>query len=113
MPKINQDAGEKHRDTAAETALRSESVPDAARHTSMPVVVASVNRKVNVGNFESIDVHTSLTMPVDALPQEVPLDEFKEAVSEALELGFNIASKETNQRYAAIKEHQKAQRSSQ
>lgn len=107
MPKINQSAQEKADDTAAHTALEGEAIPEATKHTSFPTLVASVNRKVNVGNYESIDVHCSLTMPVDGLPQELGLDEFKRMVADAAELGFNVCSHETGQRYTLIKDGQR------
>lgn len=109
MPKINQSAQEKAQDSAAETALHADAIPEATKHTSFPTLVASVNRKVNVGNYESIDVHCSITVPVDGLPQEWDFETFKEMVSQAAELGFDICSKETGQRYTAIKEAQRPQ----
>lgn len=107
MPKINQSAQEKSDDSAAYTALQSGAIPESSKHTSFPTIVASVNRKANVGNFESIDVHCSITMPVDGLPQEMDLDSFKQVVADAAKLGFDIAAEETGQRYTSIKEQQR------
>jgi len=70
-----------------------------------PVMVSGVNRKINIGNFENIDVYSGLAVPVMAFPHE-DLEAFKEATEAAAELGFNIASKQTGERYQMLKDLQ-------
>lgn len=110
MPKINQSAAEKSADTGAEVALTANAIPEATKHTSFPTMVASVNRKINTGNFESVDVHCSITLPIDALPQEMSWDDFRQAVADAAKLGFDLCSQETGERYELVKKSQNAKR---
>lgn len=67
-----------------------------------PVVICGVNRKINVGNFEALDVYAGVTIPlkdVDATDFEA----LREAVKEAAAAGFQIASQETYERYQLVK----------
>lgn len=75
---------------------------------STPVIFCGVNRKINTGNFENLDVYFGLSIPVMAFPVE-DLEAFQEAVSEAAELGFRVASKETGARYNRVKELQQGE----
>lgn len=70
-----------------------------------PMMVLGVNRKVNTGNFENIDVYAGVGIPVMTFPHE-DLEAFKEAVLEAADLGFSMTSRATYDRYAQIKEMQ-------
>lgn len=70
-----------------------------------PVVFCGVNRKVNIGNFENLDVYSAIAVPVLEFPHDDP-EAFKEAVEKANEIGFSIVSRETGQRYNHIKELQ-------
>lgn len=83
------------------------SLEELKKHASfsVPTFIACVNRKVNTGNFENIDVLSGITIPIFALPQENP-EAFLEAVKDAAELAFKIASGETGERYGTIKEFQ-------
>jgi hypothetical protein len=78
-------------------------------HTGTPMLFAGVNRKVNIGNFENIDVYCAISVPIMLMPGQ-DADAFKTAVAEAAELGFQLASKETAARYSKIKETQKGGR---
>lgn len=82
-----------------------ESEVQVVLHTGTPMLFAGVNRKVNIGNFENIDVYCAISVPIMLVPQQ-DIDAFKAAVAEAAELGFQLASKETALRYAKIKEAQ-------
>lgn len=70
-----------------------------------PVFICGVNRKINIGNFENIDVYAGITLPLG----DVSLDD-KQALQDAIEAaaayGFSLVSKETGERYSLIKESQ-------
>ena len=70
-----------------------------------PVFICGVNRKVNIGNFENIDIYAGITIP---LPNIDPADKeaLSEAVKEAAAYGFSLVSKETGERYVLIKDGQ-------
>lgn len=77
----------------------------------LPMLLAGVNRKINTGNYENIDVYCAVSVPLDLLPNG-DIEAFKQAVAEAAELAFGITSKETGARYALIKEMQRNGRQS-
>lgn len=108
MPKVNRNAQEESE--GAPIAQVVEAAVANISITTSPVLIIGVNRKINTGNFENIDVYTGLALPI---PGDVSLEDvetLKQAVENAAEEGFKLASKETFQRYAAIKEMQKAGR---
>lgn len=79
----------------------------------MPMLLAGVNRKINTGNYENIDVYCAVSIPINLIPNgdmEAFKEAFKEAVAEAAELGFGITSRETGARYNLVKEMQRAGR---
>lgn len=78
---------------------------EASLHINYPNLVCGVSRKINIGNYENIDVFASISIPVLEIPHE-DLEAFKEAVAEAAQVGFSIASMETGERYHKIKELQ-------
>jgi hypothetical protein len=86
--------------------------PQALMHAGYPMLLAGVNRKINTGNFENIDVYCAISVPIMLVPGQ-DLEAFKQAVVEAAEIGFGIASRETGGRYAKIKEMQRAGRPNQ
>lgn len=70
-----------------------------------PVFICGVNRKINIGNFENIDVYAGITLPLG----DVSLDnkeDLRNAIEEAAAYGFSLVSKETGDRYLLIKESQ-------
>lgn len=71
-----------------------------------PVFIVGVNRKVNIGNFENIDVYSGLSIPLPGGSIENK-EALADMVAHAAEVGFNLVSQETGARYAAIKELQK------
>ena len=102
MPKISQNAFEQS--TGSPVSEIVSSSPGLALSTS-PVFVCGVNRKVNIGNFENIDIYAGISLPLG----DVSLDD-KEALTKAIEeaaaYGFGLVSKETGDRYSLIKESQ-------
>lgn len=71
--------------------------------TTDPVVIVGVNRKVNIGNYENIDVYTGLALPLPGASVE-RMDQLRALVEEMVEEGIKIAAGETYKRYASIKE---------
>lgn len=69
-----------------------------------PIIFAGVNRKVNIGNFETIDVYAGTAMPA-SLAAELS-EELAQTLAKAVDNGFAFASKETYKRYDAIKSAQ-------
>ena len=67
-----------------------------------PTIITGVQRKVNIGNFETVDVYCALALPVDV---QMPLgsEELREVLSEVVAEGFRTASIETGSRYTEVK----------
>ena len=70
-----------------------------------PVFICGVNRKINIGNFENIDVYAGITLPLNDVSLE-DKDKLTEIIEAAASYGFSIVSKETGERYQLIKESQ-------
>ena len=64
-----------------------------------PMVYCGVNRKVNIGNYENVDVYCGVSVPLS----QVNDPSLSDKISEAVTYGFSVASKETFERYMAIK----------
>ena len=73
--------------------------------SSNPVFICGVNRKINIGNFENIDVYAGVTLPLGDVSLE-DKEKLQEAVEQAAAYGFSLVSKETGERYLLIKESQ-------
>lgn len=70
-----------------------------------PVFFCGVNRKINIGNFENIDVYAGISIPLtDIDPSD--REALSEAVKQAAADGFGIVSRETGERYSTIKDSQ-------
>jgi len=69
--------------------------------TTEPVVVCGVQRKANLGNFETLDVYCAVVLPVSV--KDSMDDVLRQAIAETTEIGFDIASRETGIRYQLIK----------
>jgi hypothetical protein len=103
MPKINKSAQEESLGSPIEQVVNL--VSGEISVSSSPVFICGVNRKVNIGNFENIDIYAGITIPlagVDPSDKEA----LNEAVKEAAAYGFSLVSKETGERYMLIKEGQ-------
>ncbi len=78
-------------------------------HATSPVFICGVNRRLNTGNYEHVDIYAGVSLPlVGMLPEDI--ETLKKAVSDAAELGFGMASTETGKRYHDLKDLQKGGR---
>jgi hypothetical protein len=103
MPKITPNAMEQSIGSPIEQAVNTLSEITSSPNT--PTFICGVNRKINIGNFENIDIYAGLTLPLN----NVSLDDkeaLQAAIEEAAAYGFGLVSKETGERYLLIKESQ-------
>lgn len=92
MPKINRDTND--------PAPLAEAVERLLM--TVPVMICGVNRKANIGNYETVDVYAGVTLPMPEAVGASP-ERLREIVAETAELGISMAAKETADRYTAIK----------
>jgi hypothetical protein len=103
MPKINKSAHEQSTDSPLDQIVST--LGGELSITTSPVLICGVNRKINIGNFENIDVYAGIALPILNLSLE-DKEALKDAVEEAASYGFSLVSKETGERYSLIKESQ-------
>lgn len=104
MPKISQNATEQTNGALA-SSIES-ALPNLIIATS-PVFICGVNRKINVGNFENVDIYAGLSLPLTAGIGIENEEELHKAVNNAANIGFAMTSQQTYERYLAIKNAQK------
>lgn len=105
MAKITRNAHEETTGSPIDQVVSN--MPAEISLSSTPIFICGVNRKINIGNFENVDVYAGITIPLENVN---PLDReaFSEAVKNAAAYGFSLVSKETGERYTLIKESQQA-----
>lgn len=104
MPKINKTAQESSSfDSPIDNIVSS--IPGELSLTTSPVFICGVNRKVNIGNFENIDVYAAITIPLAGVSFE-DKEQLRASIEEAAAYGFSVVSKETGDRYSLIKDSQ-------
>jgi hypothetical protein len=99
MAKVNSTASDKQTDALTTTTNMLPSVTI----TTSPVVITAVQRKANIGNFETIDIYMAVAMPAPDLDL-TDKDELERALTTAAEYGFSMAARETAQRYHLVKD---------
>jgi hypothetical protein len=103
MPKITRNAHEETSNSPIDQVVSS--LTGEISLSSDPIFICGVNRKINIGNFENVDVYAGITIPLPNInPQDK--DALAEAVKNAAAYGFSLVSKETGERYTLIKESQ-------
>jgi hypothetical protein len=103
MPKISKSAFEQSTDSPIDQVVNLMSQEITV--STNPVFICGVNRKINIGNFENIDVYAGITIPLTDI-DPLDRDALAEAVKSAAADGFSIVSRETGERYSMIKESQ-------
>jgi len=99
MPNINESTTDKITNKGPD--LMNESTMTASI-TNLPVVTCGVNRRVNLGNYEHLDIFAGLALPIDL----VLTDEILEKISTRIAETMNVVSRETNERFKMITEAQ-------
>jgi len=74
-----------------------------------PVIICGVNRKVNIGNYESVDIYAGICLPVAENFDSANLDGITAVLEKVAEYGFKLTSQEANKRYQLLKEFQKGE----
>lgn len=77
--------------------------------TTSPVVITAVQRKANIGNFETIDIYMAIAIPQNDL-DITDKETLEQALSAAAEQGFALVAKETASRYHLVKDSLKKER---
>lgn len=96
MARLNANADDKNNGALEKTSQ----VIEGLIVTTNPVVITAVQRKVNIGNYETVDVYMGVAIPISS---EVDEEKLHESISKAAEKGFKIVSYETGIRYKSIK----------
>ncbi len=103
MPKITQTAEEQYNGSPIDGVMST--IGGELSISTNPVLICGVNRKVNIGNFENVDVYSAIALPLNNVSLE-DQEKLTEAVKEAASYGFSLVSKETGERYQIIKDSQ-------
>lgn len=103
MPKLTKTAQEQSTDSPIDQVISS--IGGEISISTNPVFICGVNRKVNIGNFENVDVYAAISLPLGELSIG-DKEALSEAVKEAAAYGFGLVSRETGERYQLIKETQ-------
>lgn len=98
MPGIKQNAADKANDLSDQLVTLLQNV----QITQQPVVIAGVQRKINIGNFENIDVYCAVALPID-ISHCVSDEDIAETVDKHLDHILHIASKKTSEKYNLVK----------
>jgi hypothetical protein len=104
MPKISKTAMDQSIDSPLDQVVTNLS-SEILSTSSAPIFICGVNRKINIGNYENIDVYAGITLPLEGMSYE-DKDSLKEAIRDAAAYAFSLMAKETGERYNLIKESQ-------
>lgn len=99
MPKLNSNASDKQIDPMTTTG----NVMANVTMTTDPVVITAVQRKANIGNYETIDIYMAVAIPQSQLDLSNK-EMLTEALTAAADYGFGLTAKATGDRYVAVKE---------
>jgi hypothetical protein len=98
MPSVKQNAADKANDLSDQVVGMFPNL----QTTQQPVVICGVQRKINIGNFENIDVYCAVAMPLD-ISHCVDNDQVTEMIDVKLDELLHITSKKTSEKYNLVK----------
>ena len=98
MPNKNKNAAELTVDNRAEV---NEDAVALAQKLGVPIVSGGVNRRMNLGNYEHLDIFNALTMPAGA-----DIEEWRDDILSTINDVMSVVSQETNRRVQIVKEAQ-------
>lgn len=101
MPKLSESAAEQTNGSHMGEEL--EKIIPTISITSTGMVTCGINRKLNTGNYENVDLYLALTMPLPAGGSLDDPETLRELVASAAQQGFAIASQEVNDRIQMLK----------
>lgn len=104
MPKISKTALEQSMDSYLDQVVNILS-NEIVSASPTPIFICGVNRKINIGNFENIDVYAGITLPLNGVSYE-DKETLEQAIRDAATYAFSLMAKETGERYILIKESQ-------
>lgn len=104
MPKITESITEQSLNPVMDTVISNH---QKVIVTTEPILTVAVGRKVNIGNFENVDIMACLTVPMSGVDPS-SRESFSEAIKEAAAEAFSLVSRETGERYQLIKDSQQA-----
>ena len=99
MGSINSGPSDANKDLAGMIPAATEQ----ALVSQKPVVIAGVQRKINIGNFENIDVYAAVAMPVD-VDLEMDVDSINAVLAQKLDEMIMITSAKTGEKYNVVKD---------
>ena len=98
MPNIKDNAADKSNDLSDQVIQLFQGIERSVQ----PVVIAGVQRKINIGNFENIDVYCAASMPVD-IAHCTSEEEIAALIDSKMDDLIHIASKKTGEKYMQVK----------
>ncbi|MEY4334248.1 MAG: hypothetical protein RLZZ196_2991 [Bacteroidota bacterium] len=104
MPKITESIAEQSINPTLDSVMATH---QKVVVTTDPVLTVAVGRKVNIGNFENVDIMACLTVPMNGVDPSNSED-FSNAIKEAAAEAFSHVSRETGERYQLIKDSQQS-----
>jgi hypothetical protein len=104
MPKITKTAMEQSIDSPLDQVVTN-LTSEILSASPTPIFICGVNRKINIGNFENIDVYAGITLPLGDVSLE-DKEELQQAIHDAAAYAFSLMAKETGERYMLIKDAQ-------
>lgn len=98
MPNIKSNAADKANDLSDQMIEFFQGI----ERTTQPVVIAGVQRKINIGNFENIDVYCAASLPID-ISHCTSDEQIAEVIERNLDDLIHITSKKTGEKYLQVK----------
>jgi hypothetical protein len=98
MPTKNKNAAEQQNDNLNDT---SQEILTKSIVQEQIYISCGVNRRINIGNFEHLDVYVGVAAPLGT-----DFENLNEQLSTSIAEAMKVASTETNERYQMVKQAQ-------